>query len=226
MVSLCLCAFRTVACSTRHCSACALPPPPGAVATVTDTTDLAQATPSCFTEASTITGESDLPTQLFSLAHVVCSGAHERPLSLGVWPPSPASPPRPAGLGPPPSFTCGVTLSNQDQSLISDDLKAVDAEFSNLNYLYYPNQLGVNLITNGPGQGQTVASTFAICVDACPGATGETVYDATTGNEWNSVATTLFVSWCIETNSFDAVKASMEAQFAPVNKIAMTLEVR
>ena len=59
---------------------------------------------------------------------------------------------------PPPSFTCGVSLSNQDQSLVSDDLKAVDAEFSNLNYLYYPNQLGINLVTNGPDEGKAVAT--------------------------------------------------------------------
>ena len=62
----------------------------------------------------------------------------------------------------PHSFTCGVTLSAQDQTLTSaEDFQSVDAAFGALNYLYYPNPTGMNAITDGPDKGQRLLFTYS-----------------------------------------------------------------
>ena len=60
-------------------------------------------------------------------------------------------------------FTCGVTLSKQDQlakfkpTSHTQDAATVDAAWAELNYLYYPDPLGVGLtVASGPNKGKKV----------------------------------------------------------------------
>ena len=123
-------------------------------------------------------------------------------------------------------FTCGVSLSDQDQTLSSTDYTDddVDAQFADMNYLYYPNIYGVISVASGPDKGSYVGTDYAVCVSSCPSDSSTTVEDITTGNKWTtSIEQERFISWCFPTQVYDAMVEQLEQYTSVVMQVVEDL---
>jgi choline transporter-like protein 2/4/5 len=127
-------------------------------------------------------------------------------------------------------YTCGVSLSDQDQldsftaTDYTDSAEEVDAAFADRNYLYYPNMFGVIGVSSGPDAGSYLGTDYAICVSACPTDTSTSVTDITTGDKWTtSIEQTRFISWCFPTTIYDSMVLSLEEYTSVIMQVVQDL---